>query len=114
MYVQQIRRLHPEIYEATARISLVSSFIPSLFLGHIAPIEVSDASGMNLMDVLACKWDHTLLNICGGPSLSDKLGVDPVLGGANLGVVSNCWVKKWGFSPGIRISSFWSTALTKS
>jgi xylulokinase len=106
--------LHPEIYEATARISLVSSFIASLFLGHIAPIEISEASGMNLMDVLTCKWDHTLLNICGGPNLADKLGVEPVLGGANLGVVSDWWVKKWGFSPGIWISSFWSTVLSKN
>ena len=31
----------------------------------------------------------TLLHICGGPSFADKLGVEPVLGGANLGVVSD-------------------------
>lgn len=104
--ISRIRRLHPEIYEATARISLVSSFIPSLFLGHIAPIEVSDASGMNLMDVLTCKWDHALLNICGGPSLADKLGAEPVLGGTNLGVVSDWWVKKWGFNPGCIVAPF--------
>jgi len=63
---------------------------------------------MNLMDILTCKWDHTLLNICGGPSLTDKLGGEPVLGGANLGVVSDWWVKKWGFNPGTYLHFFWS------
>ena len=93
--------MHSEIYEATARISLVSSFNSIIISRSHAPIEVSDASGMNLMDVLTCNGHFTLLNIYGDPSLADKLGVEPVLGGANLGVVNNWWVKKWGFSPGI-------------
>jgi sugar (pentulose or hexulose) kinase len=32
-------------YDATERISLVSSFAASLFVGHYAPIERSDATG---------------------------------------------------------------------
>ncbi|KAF8206462.1 hypothetical protein K438DRAFT_1817249 [Mycena galopus ATCC 62051] len=74
--IAKIRRLDPEAYAATSRISLVSSFIPSLFLGHIAPIEVSDASGMNLMDVLTCKWDDRLLTRfqAGRPSAKSAMG----------------------------------------
>lgn len=97
----KIRRLKPEIYEATAHISLVSSFIASVFLGRIAPIDISDASGMNLMDVLSCKWNERLLEICGGPTLRAKLGEEPVIGGTSLGPISSWWVKKWGFNPGI-------------
>ena len=52
---------------------------------------------MKHMDVVTCKRDHILLNISGGPSLADRLGVEPVLGGANLGVVNDWWVKKWRF-----------------
>lgn len=97
----QIRRVNPEAYRATSRISLVSSFMPSLFLGAIAPIEVSDASGMNLMDVLTCKWDDTLLDASGGPELRAKLGPEPVPGGTSLGKISSWWVQRWGFNPGV-------------
>ena len=96
----QIKRLFPEIYNATSKISLVSSFIPSLFLGRFAPIELSDASGMNLMDVLTGKWNGKLLQLYGGPSLREKLGPEPVEGGVSLGSVSSWWVKRWGFNPG--------------
>nr|GAT60769.1 predicted protein [Mycena chlorophos] len=104
--ISKIRRLDAAAYAATSRISLVSSFIPSLFLGHIAPIEVSDASGMNLMNVLSCKWDHRLLEACGGPGLRVKLGPEPVPGGTSLGNISEWWSKRWGFSPECIVAPF--------
>ncbi|KAJ7364016.1 hypothetical protein DFH08DRAFT_838095 [Mycena albidolilacea] len=104
--IAKIRRLEPEAYAATSRISLVSSFIPSLFVGHIAPIEVSDASGMNLMDVLTCKWDDRLLDACGGPELRSKLGPEPVPGGTFLSKISEWWTRRWGFSPECIIAPF--------
>ena len=97
----QIRKTNPSAYAATARISLVSSLIASLFLGAFATIEVSDASGMNLMNVLTHRWDDILLNACGGPELRAKLGNEPAHGGTFLGKVSNWWVKRWGFDPGM-------------
>jgi sugar (pentulose or hexulose) kinase len=103
----KIRRLKPAAYRASARISLVSSFLPSLFLGYIAPIEVSDASGMNLMNVLTCKWDDALLQACGGSELRAKLGPEPVLGGTVLGHISRWWVERWGFSPGLHFILHW-------
>ena len=99
----KIFRLYPDEYVSTSRISLVSSFLPSLFLGAIAPIEISDASGMNLMDVLTCKWDDRLLSICGGPTLRSKLGPEPISGGTILGIVSDWWVNYWGFRPSMPI-----------
>ncbi|KAG5635785.1 hypothetical protein H0H81_010128 [Sphagnurus paluster] len=94
--IAKIRRLHPDTYEATSRISLVSSFIPSVFLGRIVPVDISDASGMNLMDVITCKWDDKLLEACGGPELRSKLGPEPVIGGTVLGKVSNWWTQRYG------------------
>ncbi|KAH6915915.1 D-xylulose kinase [Coprinopsis sp. MPI-PUGE-AT-0042] len=97
--ILKIWKKRPEIYEATARISLVSSFVASVFLGKFAPIEVSDASGTNLMDIVSCKWDHKLLEACGGSQLKEKLGPEPAIGGTNLGTVSDWWVKRWKLNP---------------
>ncbi|KAG5335380.1 hypothetical protein C0989_001300 [Termitomyces sp. Mn162] len=98
--IAKIRRVNPEVYAATSAISLVSSFIPSVFIGRIVPVDISDASGMNLMDVITCKWSDILLNACGGPELRSKLGSEPVIGGTVLGKVSRYFVDKWGLSPG--------------
>jgi len=104
--IARIRKVNPEAYQATSRISLVSSFMPSLFLGRIAPIEISDASGMNLMDVLTCKWNDSLLDICGGPELRSKLGPEPVSGGTSLGKINAYWSSRWGFNPECIIAPF--------
>ncbi|EJD46952.1 actin-like ATPase domain-containing protein [Auricularia subglabra TFB-10046 SS5] len=97
--ILQVYRDERESFDATARISLVSSFGASLFLGAFAPIEVGDASGMNLMGIATYKWDEKLLDACGGPALRQKLGAEPVLGNTDLGTVSKWWVERWGFSP---------------
>ncbi|KZT64379.1 actin-like ATPase domain-containing protein [Daedalea quercina L-15889] len=104
--IRKLRRTNPKAYQATARISLVSSFMPSLFLGTIAPIEVADASGMNTMNVLTCKWDDALLEACGGPELRQKIGPEPAPGGTLLGTISPWWVKRWGFNPDCCIAPF--------
>ncbi|KAF8518936.1 actin-like ATPase domain-containing protein [Hysterangium stoloniferum] len=97
---------NPLAYKATVRISLVSSWIASIFLGKLAPIEISDASGMNLMDVLTLKWNDELLQICGGPQLRAKLGEEPVPGGTILGNISPWWVQRWGFNKNCVIAPF--------
>ncbi|KAF9011613.1 actin-like ATPase domain-containing protein, partial [Hymenopellis radicata] len=106
--LRSINRSHPTThqYDSTARVSLVSSWIPSLFLGKIAVIEISDASGMNLMDVLTCKWDDRLLEACGGPELRSKIGPEPVPGGTSLGTVCSWWVELWGFSKECNVAPF--------
>jgi xylulokinase len=69
--------------------------------GFPAPIELSDASGMNIMNILTRNWDDRLLTLIGGDAddLRKKLGgSEPMPGGTALGTVGNWWMKRWGFS----------------
>jgi len=57
----QIRKFwkrHPEAYEKTSHIALVSSFLTSLLLGHVAPVDAGDGHGTNLADIRSGKWSE--------------------------------------------------------
>ena len=41
----------------------MSNFIASLFLGDYAPIDWSDGSGMNLLNICTKDWDDMLLEV---------------------------------------------------
>lgn len=62
----QIRKIYEEqqdIYCATERISLVSSFMASLLVGNYAAIDHSDGAGMNLMDLHRRTWSPEALQV---------------------------------------------------
>lgn len=123
----QIRKLavrsNPEVYKQTDRISLVSSFLASVFVGKIADIEESDACGMNLYDLAAQNFDDELLAVAAGvhPTLDEatneqlKAGVEQIrrklgsvvpVGYESIGNISNYFCKKYGFSASTKIYSF--------
>ncbi|GAP89672.2 putative D-xylulose kinase [Rosellinia necatrix] len=109
--ILRMRRRRPQVYEATARISLCSSFLASLFLGRIAPFDISDVTGMNLWDVRAESWNEGLLALTAGgaegvPALRRKLGEVPTDGGAILGAVSPYLAARFGFGRGCRVAAF--------
>ncbi|KAI8578275.1 hypothetical protein K450DRAFT_248058 [Umbelopsis ramanniana AG] len=105
----QIAKLYeqnPSAYDATARISLVSSFIASVLLGQLAPVDVADGSGMNMMDIHTHKWIPSILEHCGGKDLQKKLESEPVEGGTNLGAINSYFVTRYGFSSECTIAPF--------
>ncbi|KAH7109057.1 xylulose kinase [Dendryphion nanum] len=109
----QILRFHtkyPEAYKATARISLVSSFLASIFLGKIAPIDISDVGGANLWDIKNGRWHEDLLALAAGSEgvedLRSKLGHVPEDGGASFGTISSYFVKRYNFPSSAQIIAF--------
>ncbi|XP_028173232.1 xylulose kinase-like [Ostrinia furnacalis] len=103
--IRKMFRTRPRAYQAATRISLVSSFACSLFLGRIAPIDLSDGSGMNLLDIHSLKWDEKALKACGDETLAQKLG-EPIATASDLGVISPYFVARYGFRADCRVVAF--------
>ncbi|KAM9774467.1 xylulose kinase isoform X3 [Syngnathus typhle] len=102
--IAKMRDERPREFQDTERISLVSSFAASLFLGRYAAIDYSDGSGMNLLDIRSKKWNEALLEaVC--PGLDVLLG-KPMPSASVLGTVSSYWVRRFGFSDTCAVVAF--------
>ncbi|NOQ16957.1 MAG: carbohydrate kinase [Methyloprofundus sp.] len=86
----------PDAYADTAAILLVSSFMASLFAGRHIGIDLTDASGMNLLDIRNKQWHPDALSCC-GEQLQDKLkpAVNPQL---ILGNIAPYFTQRYGFN----------------
>ncbi|KAJ9643513.1 hypothetical protein H2199_004192 [Coniosporium tulheliwenetii] len=108
--ILRFRQKYPDAYNKTARISLVSSFLASIFLGRVAPIDIGDVCGMNLWNINAGTWDESLLSLAAGSDgvaeLKRKLGDVPEDGGAAFGTISQYYVSRYNFSPDCAIIPF--------
>ncbi|XP_068593208.1 xylulose kinase isoform X2 [Cebidichthys violaceus] len=102
--ISKLRQTRPEEFKNTERISLVSSFAASLFLGGYASIDYSDGSGMNLLDIRTRNWSEICLDAT-APHLDRLLGA-PVPSTSVLGPVSSYFVQRYGFSESCRVVAF--------
>lgn len=92
-------------YDNTERISLVSSFGASLFIGNYAPIDESDGSGMNLLDLHSRRWSQECIKAFDILDLESKLG--PAVPSATcVGSISSYLVDRYGFTPDCKVISF--------
>uniref|UniRef100_A0A4W3J6B6 Carbohydrate kinase FGGY N-terminal domain-containing protein n=1 Tax=Callorhinchus milii TaxID=7868 RepID=A0A4W3J6B6_CALMI len=102
--IAKIYKKYPQQYKDTERISLVSSFLATLFLGSYAAIDYSDGSGMNLLDIRRHVWSEKCLDAC-APGLKEKLG-NPMPSHAVLGTISPYLIERYGFNPDCKIVAF--------
>ncbi|ELR14048.1 xylulose kinase [Acanthamoeba castellanii str. Neff] len=98
--IARVIEKQPQAYADTERISLVSSFVACLFVGRYAPIDRSDGSGMNLMDIRTKDWSAEALKIAAGDTsaeeLADKLG-NVVPSHSVVGKVAPFFRARYGF-----------------
>ncbi|WOO83739.1 putative D-xylulose kinase A [Vanrija pseudolonga] len=104
--IAKFRKVSPEAYADTARISLVSSMVTTLLCadGDVKGIDESDACGMNLWDMRSRAWSEpALAAVAGGggdtAALRSKLGLVETDGGRVVGQIGQWFVKRYGFSP---------------
>jgi len=102
--IAKIYENQPDAYAATSHIALVSSFIPSLLIGGFAPIDASDGSGMNLMDIRRKTWAPAALD-CTAPGLAAKLG--PIVAShEQVGTLHPSFSQRYGFAADVQVIAF--------
>lgn len=102
--IARIAQTQPAAYADTERIALVSSFMASLLAGGYAPIDVSDGSGMNLLDIRSKTWAPAALAAT-APGLEARLG-RPAASHTVVGSISPCFVERYGFPATCRVVAF--------
>lgn len=102
--IRKIYQTRSDCYENTERISLVSSFLASIFLGAVAPIDYSDGSGMNLFDIRAKRWSQPCLNAC-APDLEQRLG-QAVPTDSVIGTIGSFFVQRYAFDAACLVVAF--------
>ncbi|CAG05334.1 unnamed protein product, partial [Tetraodon nigroviridis] len=102
--IAKMWQTRPQEYQNTERISLVSSFAASLFLGDYAAVDYSDASGMNLLDIRTRNWSQVCLEAT-APHLDRLLG-PPLPSTSVLGRISTYFVHRYGFSESCSVVAF--------
>lgn len=105
--IAKIARTQPAALEGCERISLVSSAMASVLAGKYAPIDLSDGSGMNLLDIHAKDWSEALL-LATAPRvpLRSLLGT-PLPSHACFANIHPYFVERFGFHPECALAT-WS------
>ena len=101
--VRRVGEQFPECYAATAKVQLISSFIPAVLTGNAeVPIDYGNGCGMSLMNYRNKVWDTALLSATadglpgGVEALQSKL---PALArpDAVVGSLAAYYIEKYGF-----------------
>jgi xylulokinase len=107
--IRKIARRHPDIYNRTENIQLISSLVPAVLTGNSkAPIDYGNACGTSLMDYKRKSWSSILINAVseglpgGDRALRSKLP-DLVAPDTVVGTVATYFQRKYGFSASCKV-----------
>ena len=94
----------PDAWQRTARVSLVSSFGPSLLRGAYVAVDASDSCGTNVGAVASRAWDAgaveafgAMAGVGGGAAFLERLGEAPVAPGHAAGAMAPWVARRFGF-----------------
>ena len=99
--IRKFSQQDPSAYALTQHIHMCSSFMASVLSGSLAPLDHTDASGMNLLDIQSQTWDEKLLSA----TADDLLGKLPSLATSTteIGTIAKYFTEKYGFSADTKI-----------
>lgn len=100
----QIRKFwknNPQHYNQTTHIALISSFITSLLIGRIAPLDTGDGFGTNLANIHTVQWSERALAAT-APNLRNRLP-NLIQKDEAVGTVSGYLVKRYAFRPQTKV-----------
>ncbi|KAL5271720.1 hypothetical protein ACHWQZ_G000057 [Mnemiopsis leidyi] len=73
-HIHKLVNEDPETYRETERVLLISNFLSTLLAGDYVPMDFSDGSGMNLLDIIQKRWIPEIGGMYGGVDVCEKLG----------------------------------------
>ncbi|KAI9916107.1 hypothetical protein PsorP6_008194 [Peronosclerospora sorghi] len=113
---QIAKRIHqdPALLDKCGRIALVSSMLTSLLCGDFMPIDESDGSGMNLLDVRERVWSSELLkatceysnSVDAVDKLKAALGEQVTPAYLSVGIIHQYFQMKYGFPGDCKVIPF--------
>lgn len=109
--IMKMFRKRKGTFDLTRRISLVSSFVPTILCGCFVDIDMGDAGGMNILDVLNGRWNEACLNAIVDRDaeellrLKNKIG-NPVPCNTIVGKISNYFIERYGFTGSCQVVAF--------
>lgn len=110
--IARFAKLFPINYAQTSIVHLLSSFLTSIMIGQSSAIDISDASGMNLLNLENLNWDQTLVKATHN-ELHEKLP-KPINANHIAGKIAPYFVEKYGFSPNTSIVYFTGDNISSS
>jgi xylulokinase len=107
--MRRVAQQHPEAYQQTANIQLISSLVPAILTGNSkVPIDFGNGCGMSLMDYTQKRWSDLLIKATSdglpGGEQAFRSKLPPIVAPDTVvGTIATYFIRKYGFNPTCRV-----------